>query len=252
MIDLHVHLLPGVDDGPASLADAVRMCRLAAEDGCSTLVATPHQRHDRWWNGDPGELERLRARLQDALGGEPRVLLGAEVRVGEDLLDALDLGRAGGVVPLAGSRYLLLEFSRVVPDPDPAGLVHELTVAGWRPILAHVEEIRWLAGDLELIRELVARGATLQVTGSNLQGHRGGRVQSRARRLMDAGLVHFLASDGHHPESRPPGLAPERAEVARRWGEAVAELLTEINPGAVIEDRELPPVEALAEGVSGS
>ncbi|MFW6175795.1 MAG: tyrosine-protein phosphatase, partial [Acidobacteriota bacterium] len=229
------------------LEDAVRMCRLAAEDGCPTLVATPHQRHDRWWNGEPGELERLRARLQDALGGEPRVLLGAEIRVGEGLLEALDEGRAGGVVPLAGSRYLLLELSRVVPDPDPAGLVHELTVAGWHPILAHVEEIRWLAGDLEQIRELVARGATLQVTGSNLLGHRGGSVQGRARRLLDEGLVHFLASDGHHPDTRPPGLAPAWTAVARHWGEEVAELLTEINPRAVIEDRELPPIEALDE-----
>lgn len=247
MIDLHVHLLPGVDDGPGSLEAAVRMCHLAAEDGCTTLVATPHQRHDRWWNGEPGELERLRARLQDTLGGEPRVLLGAEIRVGEGLLEALDRGRAGGVVPLAGSRYLLLEFSRVVPDPDPAGLVHELQVAGWRPILAHVEEIRWLAGDLELVRSLVIRGAALQVTGSNLRGRRGAAIQRRARRLLDEGLVHFLASDGHDPDTRPPGLAPARAAVARHWGEAVAELLTEINPRAVIEDRELPPVEVLDE-----
>lgn len=250
MIDLHVHLLPGIDDGPASLEEAVRMCRLAAEDGCTTLVATPHQRHDAWWNGDVSELEGLRARLQDALGGEPRVLLGAEVRVGAGLLEDLERGREGGVLPLAGSRYLLLEFSRVVPDPDPAGLVHELTVAGWRPVLAHLEEIRWLAADLDRVEALVAKGATVQVTGASLLGHRGRHVQDRARRLLDAGLVHFLASDAHDPDHRPPGLSQAKAAVARRYGDEVAELLTQTNPRAVIEDRSLPRLETTEEATT--
>lgn len=240
MIDLHIHLLPGVDDGPDHLDEAVEMCRRAAEDGCTVLVATPHQRHDAWWNGDLAALERLRARLQDALGGEPRVLLGAEVRVGEGLLEDLDRGREGAVLPLAGSRHLLLEFSRLVPHPDPAGLIHELVIAGWRPLLAHVEEIRWLAHDLPMVERLVSRGAGVQVTGASILGHYGRSIQARADRLLDAGLVHVLASDAHDCVHRPPGLAGARAAVARRYGEDVAELLTEVNPGSVIADRAFP------------
>lgn len=251
MIDLHIHLLPGVDDGPAHLDEAVEMCRRAAEDGCTTLVTTPHQRHDRWWNSETSDLERLRARLQDALGGEPRVLLGAEVRVGEGLLEDLDRGRQGGVLTLAGSRYLLLEFSRIVPDPDPAGLVHELVVGGWRPLLAHLEEIRWLADDLGLVERLVAKGAAVQMTGASILGHYGRSTQERARRLLDAGLVHVMASDAHDATYRRPGLREARDAVARRYGEDLAERLTEVNPAAVIADRALPGL-AAAEAAASS
>jgi len=240
MIDIHAHLLPGIDDGPASLQEAAAMCRVAAADGCTALIATPHQRHALWWNGDGARLEDLRAAVESAAGGAVRLLLGAEVRVGEGLLEALDDSPRGDVTPLAGSRYLLLEFSRVHPDPDPAGLVHELAVAGWRPVLAHPEEIDWLADDPGELERLVSLGAALQVTGASLTGAYGRRFQERARALLDRGLVHFLASDAHDLAHRPPGLAEAYREVARRWGRDVAELLTVTNPRAVLEDRPLP------------
>jgi len=248
MIDLHIHLLPGIDDGPDSLETAVAMCRRAAEDGCTDLVATPHQRHEMWWNDDLKRLAALRRDLQEAVGPAPRVHLGAEIRVGDGLLGAVDQGTSGGIQPLAGSRYLLLELSRFVPDPDPVGLVHEMIVAGRVPVLAHLEEIRWLAEDLETVGHMVSLGTTVQVTGASLTGAYGRPRQDRARRLLDAGLVHFLASDAHDLEQRPPGLSAARKEVAHRWGDAVAALLTETNPRAVIENRPLPaPDEALLE-----
>lgn len=247
MIDIHAHLLPGIDDGPGSLEEAVAMCRAAAADGCTALVATPHQRHGLWWNGDPERLEELRASVAAELGGAVRLLLGAEVRIGEGLVEALERWPHGGATSLAGSRYLLVEFSRSQPDPDPAGLVHELVVAGWRPVLAHPEEIEWLADDLPAIEHLVSLGATLQVTGASLTGGYGRRMLERAQTLLDRGLVHFLASDAHDLAVRPPGLAAAAREVARRWGEAVAELLTVVNPQAVLDDRPLPsPTEVLS------
>ncbi|MGD2114946.1 MAG: hypothetical protein PVG07_07835 [Acidobacteriota bacterium] len=251
MIDLHIHLLPGVDDGPGTLDEAVTMCRRAAEDGCSALVTTPHQRHEAWWNGDLQRLEARRTRLQDELGGTPRIYLGGEVRANEGLLEDLDRGPAGGVASLAGGSYLLVEFSRFIPDPDPTGLIHELAVAGWRPVLAHVEEIRWLAEDPELIGRLVGLGAMLQVTGQNVLGRNGRTVERSALDLLDAGLVHFLASDAHNLETRPPGLSEARALVARHWGDAVGKLLTEINPGAVVEDRPLPAPDEVLTAAAG-
>jgi len=247
MIDLHIHLLPGIDDGPGSLDEGTAMCRRAAEDGCTDLVATPHQRHDAWWNDDLGRLATLARQLQAAVGPSPRVHVGAEIRVGEGLLNAIDHGTAGGIQPLAGSRYLLLELSRFVPEPDPAGLIHEVVVAGWWPVLAHLEQIRWLADDLETVEHMVSLGATLQVTAASVTGGNGRSAHERALRLLDAGLVHFLASDAHDLEQRPPGLTAARREIAHRWGEAVATLLTETNPRAVIENRPLPtPEEALS------
>jgi len=248
MIDLHVHLLPGIDDGPPTLERAVAMCRRAAEDGCTDLVATPHQRHEFWWNGEVEPLrtlkDELETELQERMDNPPRLHLGAEVRVGEGLLEALDSRAEGdpenGALPLAGSRYLLLELSRYVPEPDPAGLIHEVVVAGWRPILAHPEQIHWLVDDLPLVERLVGIGAMLQVTGASVLGNYGRATRDRARALLDAGLAHFLASDGHDLDARPPGLSAARTAVGRRWGDDVAELLTETNPRAVLDDRPLP------------
>lgn len=244
MIDIHLHLLPGIDDGPDSIAAAAAMCRAAAADGCSAVVATPHQRLGPWWNTDQERLAQLREGLEAELdGAAPRVLLGAEIRVGPGLLEAIESRHpTDGVTALAGSRYLLLEFSRSQPEPDAAGLIHEIVLDGWRPILAHPEEITWLR--LEDLEDLVARGAALQVTGTSLLGGYGRSIQERARSLLDRGLVHFVASDAHDLTHRPPGLATAAREIDRRWGTEVAELLTVLNPRAVLEDRPLPALEA--------
>jgi protein-tyrosine phosphatase len=250
MIDIHAHLLPGIDDGPSRLEEAAAMCRAAAADGCTVLVATPHQRHALWWNGDRDALEALRSGVESALGpSAPRLLLGAEVRVGEGLIEALEDWPRGEVTTLAGSRYVLIEFSRVHPDPDPLSLVHELAVAGWRPVLAHPEELGWLADDLPTIGRLVGLGAALQVTGASLTGGYGRRTQERARALLDHGLAHFVASDAHDLERRPPGLAAAVREISRRWGPEVAELLTVTNPQAILDDLPLP---APSERLSGA
>ena len=113
------------------------------------------------------------------------------------------------------------------------------SVAGWRPILAHPEQIHWLVDDLTLVERLVGLGAMLQVTGASVLGRYDRATRDRVRALLDAGLAHFLASDGHDLDARPPGLSAARAEVARRWGEEAAELLTETNPRAVLDDRPL-------------
>ena len=252
MIDIHLHLLPGIDDGPDSLEEAAAMCRAAAEDGCTVLVATPHQRLGPWWNSDPERLEALRAALAAELGdGGPRVELGAEIRIGPGLLEAIEAtggdgpGGDAGVTPLAGSRYLLLELSRGRREADPSALIHEVVLAGWRPVLAHPEEITWL--ELDEIAALVERGAALQVTGASLLGDYGGYIQARARKLLDEGLAHFVASDAHDLTHRPPGLSAAAEEITRRWGGGVAELLTVTNPRAVLDDRPLPaPAVALA------
>lgn len=248
MIDIHLHLLPGIDDGPDSLAEAAAMCRAAAEDGCTAVVATPHQRLGPWWNSDRERLESLRAELERELDGSgPEVLLGAEIRIGEGVLEAIEAtgGRATAetVTPLADSHYLLLELSRGQREADPAGLVHEVVLAGWRPVLAHPEEITWL--ELDEIADLVARGAALQVTGASVLGGYGRFVQERARALLDEGLAHFVASDAHDLVHRPPGLSAAAREIARRWGAEVAELLTVVNPRAVLEDRPLPEPETV-------
>jgi protein-tyrosine phosphatase len=240
MIDLHTHVLPGIDDGAEDLAEAVAMCRLAAAEGCEALVATPHQRREPWWNCDPEELAALRERLQEAVGPSLRLLPGGEIRVDGELLAEVERLPASGLLPLAGSRYLLIEFGgRESPDAA-ADLVHELAIAGWRPVLAHPELIRWMAGDPASVARLVALGATVQVTAMSLTGDFGRRAQSDAVRLLNAGLVHFVASDCHDTRRRPPGLRRACEVLARLGGGELARRLTAENPRAVIEDRPLP------------
>ncbi|HEV3077231.1 MAG TPA: CpsB/CapC family capsule biosynthesis tyrosine phosphatase [Thermoanaerobaculia bacterium] len=251
MIDLHCHILPGIDDGPQSLEQAVEMCRLAAAAGCEALVATPHQRKSDWWNCDRAALAALRRRLQEAVGPAPRILAGGEIRVDPRLLaEMLALGEddAHGPLPLAGSRYLLLEFGSDAGLPEAADLVHELSVAGWRPVLAHPEFIHWMARDTAVVAHLVSLGALAQVTAMSLTGDFGRRAQADACRLVEMGLVHFVASDAHDVTRRPPGLRRAWDAIAARWGEEAARELLADNPRAVMADRPLP---SLAPAVPG-
>ena len=234
MIDVHIHLLPGVDDGPAALEDSVRMCRMAAAAGCQALIATPHQRRD-WPNQDPLALETRLEEVRKALGGGPALYLGAEVRVDDELLDELARPDRGGLLPLAGSRYLLVEFPSPHVAQEPEACLHELLVEGWNPVVAHPELTPWLGDDLERMQRLVAMGAATQITAMSVCGDFGRRAQRTAFALLEADLVHFLASDAHSPEWRPPGLERAFGEICRRWGDDTARRLTTENPRAVLQ-----------------
>lgn len=237
MIDIHTHVLPGIDDGAADLEVAVEMCRLAAAGGCEALIATPHQRTPTWENTDRGELEALLDEVRAALGGRLEVHSGGEIRIDSMLLDELERHPDTGLLPLAGSRYLLLEFARRGPVPDPVTLTHELTVAGWVPVFAHPEMIPFLAADLDLMAQLVEDGALFQVTAMCVSGAAGPRFQGLVERMIDRGLVHFVASDSHGTARRPPDLHRARRRLAELWGEELAERLTAGNPRRVLEDR---------------
>lgn len=239
MIDLHCHVLPGIDDGPAEIEESVLLCRLAAAQGTDVLVATPHQHHPLWWNQDRAELERLRGELQRRLGEKPLLLPGAEIRVDSTLLEEVEKLPGGGLQPLADSSYLLLELDRRGMGPDPAEIVHEVVVAGWRPIIAHPEMYSWFMQDPSLRRRLASLGAMFQVTAMSVTGDFGRFAQANCHRLLDEGLVHFVASDTHSVDARPPGLARAFAAIAGGWGEEMARALTSDNPQAVIENRSL-------------
>ena len=244
MIDLHTHILPGIDDGARSLAEAAEMGRLAAADGCTAMVATPHQRRGAWENTDPARLEALRAQVQEkvreAVGPGFEILSGGEIHVWPDLLSAVDRLPESGVMPLAGSRCLLLEFRGSEPPEEAGNLVHELAVAGWQPILAHPEFVPWMAEDLAVLERLCSLGALAQVTAMSVTGDFGPRPMTATHRMLEEGLVHFVASDCHGPRRRPPGLSRARQLIASRWGEDFARQLVAENPAAALAGRPLP------------
>ena len=247
MIDIHSHLLPGVDDGASDLAEAVAMCRLAAEDGCTAIVATPHLRHEQWWNDDRSLLEQRWLELRDAALPHLEVFLGGEIAINSQSCRELELLPEGDLVSLAGSRYLLLEFHPRPLGPDPVELIHELVVEGWTPIVAHPERIRWLAEDLGLLGALIDHGALAQLTAMSVTGDFGRHIQTTASRMLDASLVHFVASDAHSVRLRPPGLAKAFDHIAATRGEATARRLLLTHPRAVLENRPLASRQDLAE-----
>ncbi len=240
MIDLHTHLLPAVDDGARTFDEAVAMCRRAALDGCEVLVATPHQRHPHFWNGDKAAMRKLLWELRQRVGERPRILFGAEIRVDAGLLDELDQLPAGSLVPLAESRYLLLEFGPEPGRAEPHHVVHEVVVGSRVPILAHPERIPWLATDLAALERLVELGALVQITAASLLGTLGRGPREVAHALVDSGLVHFVASDCHDLERRPPGLSAAAKLIADHWGESLAHQLVQQNPAAIIANQPLP------------
>jgi protein-tyrosine phosphatase len=242
-----MHILPGVDDGPAGISEAVSMCHQAGKEGCDVLVATPHQFHPFWQNSDSKKLQELRDHLQLMVGSKPKILLGAEIRVGTTLLDDLNNLETSGLIALAGSRYLLIELDREGIGPHPEELIHELVVSGWQPIVAHPEFIDGLAQNHTQMSALQDLGATFQVTAASITGDFGRRPQRDVTQMIDAGLIDFVASDAHGAQWRPPGLHHAFSLIESRWGEEAAYALTLHNPRAVIENRSLPSAGALPE-----
>lgn len=247
MIDLHTHILPGVDDGARNLGQSVEICRQAAAEGTTVMVATPHVRQASYWNNDNKALEHAWRTLRFALardGVAVDVLLGGEIAIHSDSLDELILQRRRGRTPtlftLAGSRAVLLEFDFQGIGPDPVETVHEVMVAGYQPVVAHPERFRWMAHDHGLLAALFHHGAHFQLTAMSLTGDLGRFAQEAAIRMMDNGWIRFIASDTHDPRLRPPGLAKAHAQVERTWGAEAARAIFFDHPRALLDDA-FPP-----------
>lgn len=242
MIDIHSHILPGVDDGAADLTESQKIGRLAANVGCQVMIATPHQRHPLWWNTEPTKLQLLLDRLQRQIGDTVSLFLGAEIRVGKSFMRELEDFGNSGLVSMAGSDYLLLEFERRQLSVDPIEIVQGVQAAGWRPIVAHPEFIRQIAEDRRLALSLVEAGALMQITAMSVTGDFGPEARACTTSLLENGLVHFVASDCHGHRRRPPGLKRAFAKIKARWGKEYATRLTIENPAAVIANRRVEPI----------
>jgi len=236
VIDLHTHILPAVDDGPRTLAEAVEMARAAAADGTAVVAATPHVRED--WPTGPETMERRVGELREALasaGVDLDVLPGGEIALDRlDLLAPDELRRFG----LAGNAgYLLLEFPYVGWPLGLEARVVELRSRGITPVIAHPERNSDVQADPERLRPAVLAGGLVQLTAASLDQRGGRRSRAAARTLLDRGLAHLLASDGHTAWIRSIGL---RAAAAAVGDDALARWLTEGVPGAIVHGGPIP------------
>lgn len=235
-VDIHCHLLPGVDDGASSWSDTLAMARMAVADGTGTIIVTPHQlgnfAHNR------GESIRQRtAELQRVLDDHEiplRVLPGADVRIEDDLLPRLE---SGDVVSLGDHRrHVLLELPHELYFPlEP--VLDRLHAAGMVGILSHPERNQGLLKRPELLSPLVEYGCLMQVTAGALMGTFGSTSQQLGEWMLERDLVQFIASDAHGPRARRPLLGRAFQRVAELVDEETAIELCCTNPQAVAAGR---------------
>jgi protein-tyrosine phosphatase len=237
MIDLHTHILPGVDDGSRTLDDALAMARAALADGIDVVAATPHVRDD--WPTSAGLMESRVADLTDSLakaGVTLRLLTGGEIDLHQlEVLPEGELARFG----LGGNpQFLLVEFPYYGWPLGLLSRVVALEERGVTAVLAHPERNAEVQADPERLRPLVDAGALCQVTAASLDGRIGKRSRACGFTLVEASLAHLVASDAHMPDVR--GIGMSGAAVAL-GDEALARWLTHDVPAAIVVGTALPP-----------
>lgn len=243
MIDLHCHMLPGLDDGAPDLATSLQMARAFVADGVQTVACTPHILPGLYHNDGPRICAAVAAlqRELDQAGIALRLETGADVHIVPDFVAGLQSGR---LLPLARSRYVLVEPPHHVAPPRLQDLLMELLAAGYVPILTHPERLSWIKQLYPNIERLVLAGVWMQITAGSLTGAFGRTAQQWGERLLDDGCVHIVATDAHDGVRRPPILGLGRTLAARRVGATEAENLVVGRPTGIL--RNLPPDQMLA------
>lgn len=231
MIDIHHHLIFGVDDGSRDLETSVQMVEMAAADGITHIIATPHA-VERYPYQPQVSAERLAA-IQERVGDKVKLGLGCDFHLSfENIDDALAHPRK---YTLNGLNYLLVEFPDTMISAKITDMFYEMMVVGMRPIITHPERNLTLQRAPERINEWLKQGCLVQVTAASLTGRFGKRAQEMSLQLIQKGRVHFLATDAHDLKSRPPVMSEAFKIVAEKFGQDTAERLCISNPRAAFD-----------------
>jgi protein-tyrosine phosphatase len=243
MIDLHSHILPGLDDGAPELAVSLDMARAWVADGVHVVACTPHILPGMYHNTGPG-IRKAVASLQAELEREGiplRLVTGSDAHVTPDMVAKL---RSGDILTLADTRYLLVEPPHHVAPARLEEFFFSLMVAGYVPILTHPERLSWIATQYKLVENLFERGVWMQITAGSLTGMFGRQPKYWAERMLDEGKVHILATDAHEMRRRIPKLSRGRDEAAKRVGVEAAEHMVVTRPEGILANAlpaSLPP-----------
>jgi protein-tyrosine phosphatase len=236
MVDIHCHLLPGVDDGSKSFEISEEMCRIAAEDGIQHIVCTPHA-NDEYIYDRAAHEQRLQE-LRERVGGRIQLSLGCDFHFSFDnIQEALSTPEK---FVISGGDYLLVEFSDYAISPALNDALLRFLSMGITPVITHPERNLIMQRKPEYVIQLATQGCVIQVTANSLTGHWGNTIKKFALWLMDREAVHVVATDAHDPKHRPPVLSKARQMIAESYGAQVATALVHDNPLAVISGRPLP------------
>ena len=238
MIDLHCHILPGIDDGAAELSVSLEMARAFVADGVSVVACTPHILPGLYHNSGP-QIRQATAQLQQILDREGiplRLVTGADNHIVPSFVADL---RSGHLLSLADSRYVLVEPPHHVAPPRLEDLFFNILVAGYVPILTHPERLSWIKSHYQAIQRLVQAGVWIQLTAGSLAGLFGRNARYWAERMLDEGCVHILATDAHDVNRRPPNLSLGRELASKRVGSDEAKHMVVTRPLGILRNE--PP-----------
>lgn len=246
MIDLHNHLLPGIDDGAKKVEETLEFLRMARRDGVRVVTATPHMKPGVYDNTRQTILERVAMVREAARGDEAEgveLLPGAEVYFTADVVER---ARRGALMTVADrGRYMLLELPYQQLPMQVDETIFQLRLLGLTPIMAHPERVAYYLEDIERVAASVRLGALTQVTGASITGLFGAKARDFALALLNRNLIHVISSDSHDVRYRPPILSAAREVVSRRAGVETARRLLEEIPKAILESRDVEAPEPI-------
>ena len=236
MIDLHCHFLPGIDDGPETLAEALALARAAVTDGITHSVLTSHVNPERYPNqrsslelavaGFTAELARANIALDVRIGGEARLC--------PELIELVAADQVPFLGEVDGYRILLLEFPHQMIPLGSLAFIRSLLKRKIRPLIAHPERNKTIMAKPDKVREFTEAGCWLQLTGGSLVGRFGPQAEQAAFALIDAGWNCVAATDAHSLPNRPPFLSEARSALGKRYGESVAHSMVYEKPAQIL------------------
>ena len=241
MVDIHCHILPGVDDGAKSWEIAIEMCASAVADGIDHVVATPHANEEFTY-------DRVRnASLLEELGQKapkgPAFSLGCDFHFSFENIQ--DLIRNREKYLISGTSYLLIELSDFSVSPTIDAAVSRIVTMGITPILTHPERNMILQSDPERIIRFAENGCVIQVTANSITGFWGDRPKKISHWLLERDAVHVISTDAHDLHRRPLRLSDAYETVRRTYGVEVAAYLTDHNPRAIVQIQPIPYAPAI-------
>ncbi|MBI5234557.1 MAG: tyrosine protein phosphatase [Deltaproteobacteria bacterium] len=239
MIDLHSHILPGIDDGPRTLDESIEMCMAAHSDGIKTMLATPHF-NPPLYKTSQATVSELTGTLNQALkkqGIGLQVLQGAEVVISPDIIKWV---KTEGHLTINKGRYIIIEFPPDVVPPNWQGFLSNIQKNGLIPIIAHPERNPWFSANPDALCEPVRNGAMVQITAMSVTGGFGKEVRTFSKYLLKNNLAHIIASDAHSADLRPACLSEAVRRASQLIGEQKALSLVIDTPSAIIGNTIIP------------
>ncbi len=230
MVDIHCHILPGIDDGSTSWETTAQMCRMAARDGIKHIVATPHC--DGHYDYDRAQFTDMLATLSEVSGGHITFSIGCDFHLsGRNVEAAMEDPRT---FALGDTQYIMVEFDHDGIRSNAQDLLLAILSRGMVPIITHPERNAFLMKNLDVVQKFIGMGCLSQVTANAFTGFWGPKSKKAVEKLLQKNAIHIVATDAHDLNLRPPILTEARRRIVELAGADTAEMLVTHNPAAVV------------------